>query len=443
MATTSTVLNALDQLLDEYRWGPTLEERLGIKITGATVNAGATFTTTHPELNRLGNDGPTARLQGWHAYVSDDNEERMITTIASSSGTCTVTVSTAFTGQANATVYILRDSYANILAAFNDVLNELYVENMIPLAHGPDDWHMQVSDETSWTETNLHASSGKQTTDAEVWQGARSYRVLGDGANANGYTASSLMRVGQGKQIQAHFIAKADVGTGEPAVFDSAGNEEHAFSITEEDWVYGTKAITIGSTDEGVRWRLRTDGVSDEMDVQFAWFVKLDNLAFRLPENIDRRAKFKGVVKATFHQPSADADCWLADSIEYQTLTHSSPPSTGDDYYTSIRQGDAVPNWLYIRKERASLLQEALFLLVEVPYAASYNVAAALTANTDTFLVPLQMFVAYAKHLIGRRNKAMSPVDFEAQGWTDYKALLRDDKTELPPRQIVVRRMFS
>ena len=438
MATATAFSTVLDELLDSVRHGPALEDALGIKLTGCTVNAGATFTTTHPEMNRLGANTPSGRLQGWYAYAVADAEERMITTVASSAGICTVTVTLAFTGEAAATVYITRVPISVLLNHANIALSKILIEGMIPLYHGPDDADLQDSDtvDASWAESN--ATDTVQTTDAEVWQGARSL-VVTDSGSGGGYTRSGVVRMGQGARGTAFAIAKSDAGTSALRVNDQGGTALETVPFTQEEWLFIKKPFGLASDDEGCVLDLLESTASAAGDWQFAWVVKEGNGAFRLPEHVDRYFRVKGVARAIFREPGSEADTWLADSVEFESLRRDSGAGDGD-YRFNVRHADANPNWVYILNR--SLLTEPLFLILDMPASAPYGVAAALTTLASTSLVPQAWFVAYMKYMLGDFYPSLKP-GLKEEGLQQYRSLTRREQNGQPRRIRRVIGMFS
>ena len=435
MSTATAFSTVLDQLLDECRHGPALEDGLGIKITGATVNAGVTFTTTHPEINRLGANGPADRLQGWYVYVVADAEERMITTVAFSGGVATITVTTAFTGEAAATLYITRAPVSALLSHANIALSKIIIEGMIPLYHGPDDADLQDSDsiDASWTETN--ATDTEQTTDAEVLQGARSL-VVTDSGSGGGYTRSSTVRMGQSRRGTAFAIAKSDTGTSALRVNDQGGTALETVNFTQEEWLFIKKQFSLASDDEGCTLDLLEVTAGAAGDWQHAWVVKEGNGAFRLPEYIDRHFRVTGIARAIFHESGPEADTWLADSVEYERLRRD------EDYRFNVRHGDANPNWIYLTREAVArgLLTEPLFLILAMPASAPYGVSAALTTVASTSIVPQEWLVAYMKYMIGKYYPSIKP-GLEQEGMAQYNKFVQLEQDD-QPRARRVRQMF-
>ena len=432
MATSSTLEATLDELLDSCALGPALEDRLGLKIT-ANVSGSTTFTTTHPELNRLGANTPSTRLSGWFAWASDNNEERMITGVTVSSGTATVTVSGAnFTSDASSTLYILRVSIDVLRNLMNDALAELTVECKIPLAHGPDDYDLQDSDtvDTSWTETN--ATDTVQVTAAEVWAGARSL-VVTDSGSGGGYTQSGLVRIGHGKKAWAFAIGKSDTGTSALRVIDDSGNTEQTVSFTQEDWMFIKKEVTAGAADEGLRLQLLETSVSGVGDWQFAWIVKEDSRIFRLPSWADARFKIKYIARAVFDIEGDEDDTWMADSVEFKRLREN------DDYHYADNSGDANPHSV-IMKPHVNL-SEPLFVVIDCSWANPYGVSAIFALIGSLTNCPMRLLLPYMKKYVAERCGKI----FEAigeQGKDELRVRLPEHATLAPKQEVQVNTMM-
>lgn len=432
MATSSTLEQVLDALLAAARSGPALEDGLGLKVT-ANVSGSTTFTTTHPELNRLGANTPSTRLSGWYAWASDNDQERMITGTTVSSGTATVTCSgTNFTSDASSTLYILRFSIELIREVINDALEEITVECILPLAHGPTDFDLQDSDtvDNSWTESN--ATDTVQTTASEVWAGARSL-VVTDSGSGGGYTESDTVRAGHGKRVWAHAIAKSDTGTSALRVVDDSSNTEATVSFTQEDWLYIKKEVALGSTDEGVKLRLLESTASAVGDWQFAWVVKEDSRIFRLPSWADGRFRIKAISRAVFDSAGDEADTWLADSVRFERLVE------GEDYRYADHTADANPHAVIVKPHVN--LSDAYFVHIESSWANPYGVAATLSTIAQTTLCPLRLLVPYMKKLAGERF-GEGFARLKEAGEKELTVRLPQHEPDRPEPEIKVKRMF-
>lgn len=419
---TTTFLVALDQLLDEVTALNIEEGALGYKFT---ANVGTTsLTTTDAEIVKLGANGPATRFQGWFGYASDNTEERPVGTLSVSAGTATITnLGANYTADTSSTFYLLRIPVAKIKAILNDALEYIPIECMVPLAHGPDDWHTQDSATTAWTASNC--TIAKQTTAAQLMFGARNMSLT---ATADGGTATSTtVPIEQGGQVIAFAILKADTGTWTVRYMDQSSNTlSQDISVTEEDWIITRKVFSMATDDEGVILRFVGTTNNDQADVQAGWIIKTWSNHFKLPTWLDERFKLKAVSFAQLRQAGRGDDQYLAAALSYTSLRE------GADYRLSARYQDANPTWLEMINQ--CYISEPVFLTVECPASAPYGVSTIFTADSDTTTVPAHVLTAYGKMLLGRRYGAdvAKWSKLEALGEREYKERWLARRTERP-----------
>lgn len=418
---TVTFLALLDQLLDEIAALNLEEGALGYKVT---ANVGTTsLTTTDAEIIKMGSATPATRFQGWFGYASDNAELRPLGTIAVAGGTATIQNAGAnYTADSSSTFYILRVDLTRIRALANDALEYIPIECIIPLMHGPTDGHMQDSDATAFTTSNVTAA--KQTTAAEVLWGARSLSLTD---TAGGGTATTgTMKVEQGGQITAFSMLKADTGTWTLRFLDNGANTlDQDITVTEEDWMIARKVLNLETDDEGVAARLIGTATNDQCDVQSLWFVKSNNRHFQLPTWLDDRFKLKAVSVGVLGQASRNTDLYLAADMRFKTLRDS------HDYRLSQRYGDANPTWLEVIN---GPLYDPMFLHVMCPASAPYGVSATFSTDASTTTVPAHVMTAYMKKLIGERYGKFVPAwkQLEALGEREYRERWTTRRTERP-----------
>lgn len=433
MSTSSTFEAALDQLLAEAKWGPAIEDGLGLKITASAAGGNVVVTTTHPELNRLGASVPLNRLQGWYIWATVNDQERSITTLSVSGGTATITGSgTNFTATSSTTFYILRFSIDFIRDLFNDGLNDMTVECMLPLMHGPTDGDLQDSDtvDASWTESN--ATDVPQTTAAEVWIGARSL-VVTDSGSGGGYAESGNIRVGRGKRSTMHAIGKSDEGTSALRAVGGVSGTLETVSFTQEDWLYIKKDVTAGSSDEGITLRLLESTASAAGDWQFAWIVKHDSYVFRLPSWADARFRIKAISYAEFLASGDEADTWLADSVQFKRLRE------WEEYEYVSHEAAANPHMVILKPYQD--MTRPYFVHIECPWSAPYGVSALLTTIATATLCPLNLLIPYAKKLLGKRG-GQQFAEIGADGASTYDKRRQAHLTQKTKREVTVRAIF-
>lgn len=285
------------------------------------------------------------------------------------------------------------------------VLLQLKFRCHVPLRHGPDDADMQANNTTSWTAQQT-ATLAKQTTAGEVAENARSLSSTGDGANANGGARSTLMRLWQSGLIYCHGIGKADTGTAAVRILDNSATTLQTITFTQEDWVKWFAVQQVSASVEGVRYDLLHSGVSDQVDWQYAWFVKADDYDFRFGPTgapiawIDEDMDIKGVSVAKYRQAGGEASTWRA-APTYELLVE------GDDYWIERAQSNAITGVVHILKP--ALMSEDLRLEVDCPYSKPYGVASAFSAETDTMAAPLQLAVAQYAINLGTKYPARFP----------------------------------
>jgi len=419
---TTTFLAALDQLLDEIAAMNVEEGALGYKFT---ANVGTTsFTTTDAEIIKLGTATPATRFQGWFGYASDNTEERPVGTITVSAGTATITnLGANYTADTSSTFYLLRIPIARLRPLFNDALEYIPIECMVPLAHGPDDWHMQDSGTTSWTTSNVTAA--KQTTAAQVLWGSQSMSFTD---TAGGGTATSTtMKVEQGGTVTAHMIAKADTGTWTWRFLDNGSTAfDLDVTLTEEEWVYARRTINLATDDEGIIGRFVGTTNLDQIDVQAMWFVKQSQNWFQLPTWIDERFKLKSIARGDLRQGAQGANQWVAPAINYVSLRD------GADYRLVAHYGDANPAWVEMISD--FWRTDPVMLTVECPASAPYGVSTLFTTDASTTVVPAHVLTAKIKTLIGQRygEDVAKWRQLEALGEREYKERWLARRTERP-----------
>lgn len=440
MATSTTFLNFMAQLAAE----PSLtaievENRFVYKFSAATIG-NSSLTTLDPNMVKLGTAINPQRFQGMHVYLETAAEERVATTCTLSGSTLTLN----FIGGGNATnqagatnVWLSKVSWTEMRALVNDALELEFVECFIPLNHGPNSADLQDSDtvDTDWNEAN--ATDTVQTTAAEVFMGARSL-VVTDSGSGGGYTASTTVRMGHSKQGYAFAIAKSDTGTSALRVVDDGGNTLETVSFTQEDWLLIKKQFRLASDDEGAALRLLESTASAAGDWQFAWIVKDGIRLFELPSWVDERFKLKGIARATFYEQGDEADTWLADSIDLESLMESDTWQKNDFHYIN-RMGDSHPHRVLL--EPHIRLDEPLFLIAEAPWTEPYGVAATYSTDASTSFCPMQVLTARCRLLIADRYPMFSSGREAAARAVGANAGKR--KTDTPKKRIEVRRMLG
>lgn len=387
-----------------------VESRLGYTFTAATIS-NTSLTTTDPQIVKLGANYVAVRLQGMHLYLATAAEERTITTMSVSGSTATIN----FVGGGNATnqagattVHLLRVPWSELKALANDALEFIPCQCLYPLAHGPDDFHMQDNNTTSWTGSNTTLT--KQTTASEVNIGARSLSITL--TSAAGYAESTVLRTAFDKQVIAHVIGKHDTGTGSVVrILDNAGTTLDTVSFTQEDWQYIKKTVTAGSTARGVKFRLAGTDNNDQLDVGPAWFVRPATNVFRLPAAIDARFKVRDIIALDFYEGTNEGDVYLADAFIPTRLIKD------EDYEMNFRPGDANPSMVVIKNRAYMTLP--LFVVAEIPYSAPYGVSAVFTTDASTTNCDPHVLIAYWKKLIGANYKQNFP-QAEDRGDREY-----------------------
>ena len=440
MATATTGTTVIDQLGDEI-------PGLLWKFTGTATSGGATVTTTNPEINKLGSNAATDRFSSLFLYIptgtAGTDDVHSVTTISVSAATATITTlgnyGATYTNAAMYLIGIHPDIFRRLL---NDALEKIHVECIEWLVHGPSSANMQGSSvDADWTESG--ASDTVQTTASEVAFGQQSL-VVTDSGSAGGYTQSALAALGQGRRVRLHGVVKADTGTSILRALDGSGNVQDSISTTQEDWVYLSKTVGFDSADEQIRLRLVASAASDSGDWNLAGYVKEGIYRFLLPSYMDERFKVKAVCRAIFHETGSEADTWLYDSMELETLVEER------DYRYVTRQTDANPHAI-VFEPHIDLMSYAYCVLIDAPYSAPYGVASTLSADTGTSYCPLHLWVPYCKHLIGLRYGQTFPElaprnpdnPYSTPGYKEYQAHGIARTTEKPKPQVVVRRVFG
>ena len=420
---TSTFLVLMGILKDEPSLtGRNLEDRLLYKFSAATI-ANTSLTTTDPMIVALGASAPADRFQHWGIYLETAAEERIGTTMTISGSTATIN----FIGGGNATnqagatnVWLVRTGkWSEIRNAASTVLEYIPVEALVPLAHGPDDWHMQANNTTSWTGTN--ATVAKQTTAAEVLMGLRSTSLTL--TSAAGYMTSTTVRMGQGESGTMHVIAKADTGTGIARALDNGGNTIESVSFTQEQWIYIRKAFTLGSTDEGSAIRILGTDNLDQIDVNMAWLVNRSENEYPLPSWLDHRFKLKDIIVRHYNKAGSESDTWLARSYHEERLVE------GEDYHFSDYAADVTPTRVTVNPY---FRDDPIFLQIECPASSPYGVDQLFTSDSSTTLVPPHLIIAGLKAWVGAQYGALFP-RAESEGNREFKARLRNRRTQRTP----------
>ena len=405
--------------------GRNLEERLLYRFSAATIG-NTSLTTTDPMIVALGANAPADRFQHVGLYLETAAEERIATTMTISGSTATIN----FIGGGNATnqagatnVWLVRiGKWSEIRTAANTVLEYIPTNALVPLAHGPDDSHMQANNTTSWTGTN--ATIAKQTTAAEVLMGLRSTSITL--TSAAGYMTGTTVKAGQSESVTMHVLAKADIGTGIARILDNGGNTVESVSFTQEQWIYIRKVGQLGSDDEGTAIRILGTDNLDQIDVNMAWLVNRGENEYPIPTWLDHRFKLRDIIARRYTRGGREADTYLAHSYEDVRLRQ------GVDYRFVDYMADATPTRVLITNR--TYADWPMFLEVECPASEPYGVAQTFTTDASTTFTPPHLILAGVKAWLGAQYRGMFP-EAEALGTSEYKARLNARKvtrTALP-----------
>lgn len=394
MASSTTWTVVLDELLASEPVTVSGEIPLGYKFTGTATSGGATLTSTDPELGKLGTQALSTRLAAFFIYIptgTTTDPVHTITSISVSGLTTTITTLGNYAATyTSVAMYLLRVHPTVLRNLGNEALNRLKVRCYAPLYHGPTDGDMQASGVTNWT-----ASGGtpfaKQTTAAEVFEGARS-GAFTDAGSGGDYTQSALINVATGTTLHLFAVAKADVGTGSVSVLDASGNVLVTVSFTQEDWLFIHKQFSVSV--EQVRVRLTGVTAAAQLDVQSLGIVKADQGRFVLPSYLTSRYTPVGVYCAEFRTSGAEADTYVADSFDWIALRY------GLDY--SFQRSFAAAN-SYIARVDPAWMNRPLYFAYDAPWSAPYGVSATFSADTDTTGCPPHLLIAGCKILLGER----------------------------------------
>ena len=403
---------------------PEIDGRLGYKLTAATIGT-TSFTTTDPNIIKLGSQALDNRFNGWHVYFATAAEQRVITTISISGSTATVSfIGGNATTQAGATTaYITHGpTWAEIRGAFNYALEYIPCSCVDILRHGPDDAFMQANNTTSWTGSNCTVA--KQTTATEVLHGQRSTSLTL--TSGGGYATGTTVRIGQAEMALVQAIAKADIGTGIIRALDGAGNTIDSsldVSFTQEQWLYMRKHVTVASDDEGIALRLLGTDSSDQIDVQAAWVVNLSENIFPLPSYIDDRFKLKAVARREYRVGGLEADTWLGKSY------HDTRLQENVDYRFINQQSDANP--LSMEMLTSWWRSYPIMLYADAPYSAPYGVDGTFSTDASTTTCPPHLLLARTKQWIGEQYPDLFPSAMKI-GEREFKERSLARNTALP-----------
>ena len=144
-----------------------------------------------------------------------------------------------------------------------------------------------------------------------------------------------------------------------------------------------------------------------------------------LPEYIDKRFILTGIARARFRDNGAEADTYMADSVEY------TPLEKGVDYRFIARTADANPTQVWVAAQH---LSDALFVVVRCPYGAPYGVSTLFTGYTATNSVPVLPLVAAWKRRIGGYAPTHFP-EAEGRGAEELTKAVPQRTNEDPPKR--------